>query len=62
MDNVNRMAFDNWAEHQALYAHLPPLMELDLPRAKSARQLPMALRRRLAERATALLGQVAAAA
>ena len=62
VDNVNRMAFDNWAEHQALYAHLPPLMELDLPRAKSARQLPMALRRRLAERATALLGQVAAAA
>jgi uncharacterized repeat protein (TIGR03803 family) len=48
VDNVERTAFDNWHEHEALYGHLPAIEELPLPRAKSARQLPMALRRRLA--------------
>lgn len=48
VDNVDRMGFDNWAEHEALYGHEAPLAELDYPRAKSVRQLPLALRRRLA--------------
>ncbi|MCW3475520.1 Hint domain-containing protein [Rhodovastum sp. RN2-1] len=47
VDNIDRLAFDNWDEHEALYGHLPSITELDLPRAKSARQLPAALRARL---------------
>lgn len=54
IDNVDRMAFDNWAEHEALYGDRPALTELGLPRAKSPRQMPAATRRRLAERATQL--------
>ncbi len=53
VDNVDRLAFDNWDEHEALYGHLPTIPEMDLPRAKSARQLPRALRDRLAGRKVA---------
>jgi hypothetical protein len=53
IDHVDRMAFDNWDEHQTLYGHLPSIVELDLPRVKSARQLPMRLRARLAGHAAA---------
>jgi hypothetical protein len=53
VDNIDRLAFDNWDEHEALYGHLPDIAELELPRAKSARQLPRALRRRLEDRAAA---------
>lgn len=62
VDNVDRLAFDNWEEHEALYGDLPPIPELELPRAKAQRQVPMATRQRLAARAAALLGEVAAAA
>ncbi len=51
VDNVDRMAFDNWDEHEALYGHLPGIVEMDRPRAKSHRQVPMALRAVLAARA-----------
>ena len=61
VDNVDRLAFDNWDEHQALYGDLPSIPELPLPRAKAARQVPMAMRHRLAERA-ALLARHATAA
>jgi hypothetical protein len=44
VDNVNRLAFDNWAEHEALYGDLPNIVEMELPRARSARQVPMRLR------------------
>ena len=54
VDNVDRLAFDNWDEHQALYGDLPSIPELPLPRAKAARQVPMAMRSRLAERAALL--------
>jgi len=47
IDNVDRMAFDNWAEHEALYGDDTPLAELPYVRAKSARQVPLALRARL---------------
>jgi hypothetical protein len=61
IDNVARLAFDNWAEHEAAGSEAP-IAEMALPRAKSARQLPRATRRRLAERAALLLGRETAAA
>ncbi len=45
IDNVDRLAFDNWAEHEEKGA-LQPLQEMAYPRVKSARQLPAALRHR----------------
>lgn len=48
IDNVERQAFDNWAEHEALYGAAPEMAELSLPRAQSRRQLPTSLRARLA--------------
>jgi hypothetical protein len=39
VDNVERMAFDNWPEYQALYGDIP-VDEMDLPRAKAHRQAP----------------------
>ena len=63
IDNVARLAFDNWAEHEAAAAGVPaPVAEMALPRAKAARQVPQATRRRLAERAALLLSAEAAAA
>jgi hypothetical protein len=59
IDNVDRANFDNHAEYLALYPDAQPMTELGLPRVKFARQLPMAIRRRLdaiaaaAERAAA---------
>jgi hypothetical protein len=44
LDNLGRMAFDNVAEHRALYGDTPGIVEMDLPRARSARQVPMHLR------------------
>ena len=49
VDNVDRMNFDNWAAHQALGA-TTPMEELPYPRAKAPRQVPAAIRRRLAAR------------
>lgn len=60
VDNADRAAFDNWAEHQALFPDGKPLVELDLPRAKAARQIPAALRAMLAARADFLVGAAAA--
>jgi Hint domain len=51
VDNVDRENFDNWAEHERLYAHLPPMVEMDYPVAKSHRQVPSAIRQMLAKRA-----------
>jgi hypothetical protein len=47
VDNVNRMAFDNWEEHRTLFGDNQQIPEMQHPRAKSARQLPPALRARL---------------
>jgi hypothetical protein len=47
VDNIDRMNFDNWDEHQALQAGVPAVLEMDLPRVKAARQLPRQLRERL---------------
>jgi hypothetical protein len=49
IDNVSRMAFDNWDEHQALFPNGREIAELDLPRVTSARQLPAAIASRLSD-------------
>ena len=51
VDNVDRLGFDNWAEHDALYPDGRTVEEMSYPRAKSARQAPAATRARLAARA-----------
>lgn len=50
VDNVSRMRFDNWAEHEAIHGSTANIAEMDVPRVKSARQLPMAIRARLKAR------------
>jgi hypothetical protein len=62
IDNVDRLAFDNWDEHEALDEEAAPLVEMAYPRAKAARQVPVAIRERLAARAQILFGVVAAQA
>lgn len=55
VDNVARRRFDNYAQYVALHGECGPVIaEMAAPRIKSARQLPAAVRRRLAERAAAL--------
>src|ERR1700687_3099436 len=54
VDNVDRMGFDNWAEHLALYGDQDWIVEMPYPRAKAHRQVPMATRARLAARAARL--------
>jgi hypothetical protein len=61
VDNVDRMAFDNWAEHEALYPEGNTIVELPYPRAKSLRQVPRKLRDALAARGAGLYGVPAAA-
>ncbi len=59
IDNIDRMAFDNWEEHAAIVGEAAEIVEMAIPRAKSARQVPSAIRARLAARAR---GEIAAAA
>jgi len=61
VDNVDRGAFSNYAEYVALYGYDSVIREMDLPRAKSARQVPDAVRSQIAARAAAL-GEVSKAA
>ena len=57
IDNIDRMAFDNWDEHDALPdAGDMQLVEMSYPRAKAYRQVPRATRDRLARRAEARNG------
>ena len=58
VDNVSRRRFDNHAEYEALAGTGMCVGELDLPRVKSARQVPASLRAALAER-TVMLGLAA---
>jgi hypothetical protein len=51
IDNVARMAFDNWAEHEALYPEGKSIEEMPYPRAKARRQVPAGIRAALDERA-----------
>jgi len=50
VDNVDRMSFDNWAEHRTLFGDTNAIVEMDYPRAKSARQVPSEVRATLAAR------------
>ena len=54
VDNVDRLRFDNWAEHEALYPEGKAISELPYPRAKSQRQVPVSTRVRLADRGLAI--------
>jgi hypothetical protein len=54
VDNVDRLNFDNWQEHEALYPNGKQVNELPFPRAKSHRQVPVSTRVMLAARAQAI--------
>ena len=54
VDNVARTAFDNWAEHEALYGDAP-IEEMPLPRAQSRRQVPGDISTRLLRQAARLI-------
>lgn len=54
IDHVERRNFDNWKEHEALYPDPQPIPEMDYPRAKSARQVPVAVRKKLFRQAVRL--------
>ena len=54
VDNVHRLRFDNWDEHEALYPHGKTVAEMPYPRAKSHRQVPPRVRKLLVARAAAL--------
>jgi hypothetical protein len=62
VDNIDRLRFDNWDEHQALYPDGKGIAEMQYARAQSFRQVPPATRQRLAGRGAALYGQDAASA
>jgi hypothetical protein len=62
IDNVSRATFDNHDEYVALYGEPGDMKELEYPRAKSARQLPKALKQKLADRAALLYPELVAKA
>jgi hypothetical protein len=53
IDNVSRRVFENYAEFEALYGDVPEMEELDYPRAMSARQVPPAIKAKLAGQSAA---------
>jgi hypothetical protein len=53
VDNVDRLAFDNWHEYEALYPNGKAIAEMQYPRAKSFRQVPAEIRGNLAALAAA---------
>jgi hypothetical protein len=57
VDAVDRLAFDNWAEHEAAQGARGAIAELEYPRAKAHRQLPRTLHNRLLARAETLYGK-----
>jgi hypothetical protein len=63
VDNQDRLAFDNWSEHEALFPGGRAIDEMPYPRAKSYRQVPQAVRALIERRAQALgLAGIASAA
>ncbi len=50
VDNVDRMAFSNWAEHEGI-VETAPITEMSYPRAKSRRQVPQHISRMMEGRA-----------
>jgi hypothetical protein len=62
IDHVDRIAFDNWYEHQLLYPEGRTVAEMNVPRVTSVRQLPSAIADIIAERAVLLQGVFRSAA
>ena len=63
LDTVTRRRFDNAGDYEARFGSpTARIVEMEVPRVKSARQLPQETRRRLAMRASALGFDTAAAA
>ncbi|MCB4771250.1 Hint domain-containing protein [Ancylobacter sp. Lp-2] len=61
VDNVTRRRFDNYAEFEALYGEpRQAIAEMDMPRVKSARQLPASIRERIERRGAELSVSAAA--
>jgi autotransporter passenger strand-loop-strand repeat protein len=58
VDNVHRMAFHNWDEHEALHQDASPIAEMSYPRALSHRQVPIDMRSHLTVRARCLFERV----
>jgi hypothetical protein len=58
----DRLPFDNWAEHEALYPQGHPIAEMPYPRAKAHRQVPQAIKRQLEARAAELYEEMPAVA
>jgi Hint domain len=54
VDNVGRMAFDNWDEYLALYREGFRVKEMPWPRARSHRQVSMAIRGMMSGRAAGM--------
>jgi Hint domain-containing protein/hemolysin type calcium-binding protein/hemolysin type calcium binding protein len=50
VDNVDRLAFDNWDEYETLYPDGRSIKEMPYPRAKAHRQVPQAVRAMLGAR------------
>jgi hypothetical protein len=57
IDNVERLAFDNWQEHETLFPEKKPIVEMQYPRAKAHRQVPRLIREQLAERSAIVMTQ-----
>ena len=57
IDNVDRMAFDNWEDHRHLFGDEVELTALAHPRAKSVRQVPARIGAALERRAAEVFGQ-----
>jgi hypothetical protein len=62
VDNVDRMAFDNWDEHQRLYPNGRSVEELPYARAASSRQVPASTLRKIAARVGEISAQASVAA
>ena len=59
VDNVDRMHFTNWLEHEALPG-VPPIEEMPFPRAKSHRQVPARIHQMLKQLGEKLIPPAAA--
>ena len=59
VDNIDRLAFDNWEEDRLRHTARDAIIEMAYPRAKAYRQVPLMIRERLAARAAVLYGEYA---
>ena len=57
MDNVSRTCFNNYSEYESLYPQATEMIELDIPRVSHQRQLPNALKAKLAAISEVLMGE-----